>query len=1229
MRGIPFLTPLMRSRWFTTLLGALVLCALVWFFGPLLGFGALHPFDSLLARALTVAGLLVLWLVLNLVRALRASRQDKALVEEVASPADKSATASAEEVALLGDRLKEALHALRRAKLGGRSGRHLYQLPWYMVIGPPGAGKTTALIHSGLRFPLADQHGPQALKGVGGTRNCDWWFTDEAVLIDTAGRYTTQDSEEAVDAAAWLGFLRLLKKHRRRQPLNGVIIAISLADLAQSGEAERGAHARAVRKRLRELHEELGVRMPVYVLFTKTDLIAGFVEFFDNLGKEEREQVWGMSFPLDEDRVRDGQSEAGAVGNFPAEFDALLVRLNERLTERLHQEPDIQRRRLIYGFPQQIASLRDVAAEFLTEIFRPSRLEARPLLRGVYFTSGTQDGTPIDRLLGAMAGQFGLQRQAVTAFSGTGRSYFLTRLIREVVFGEAALVSLDPKVEARTRWTYRAAYGGAALAVLLLTGIWTMSYFGNRARMAEVHDEAARYNAQYAELMKRGPADLDLPALLPALGTLRDLRGGYAEREASAPLTLTFGLYQGAKLSSAAIDAYQRALDGLLRPRLLARLEQQMQAHLDKPDLLYQALKVYLILGRQGPLDRGLVQQWMNTDFAVSFPGEEAAPVREALGEHVEAMLARPLPPIGLNGPLIASVRAILTREPLAEYSYNRLLRSARAQALAEWTVADNAGPAAGRVFQLRSGHPLSSGVAGIYTWSGYRTTFLPLLATVTQDIAEDGWVLGRPSRGIGGNIAEVSKLRRDVLGLYLDDYTRIWDALIADVAIRSFSTLPQGLDELSLLAAPDSPLRNLLQAIDQQTQLSRAGATDQAAGKAEAKLAKVGKKLGGFAGEEARSGLSLEQSELAGILGEALGTGPDGGKPVDPVARVDQHFKQIHDFVVGRKDDPPPPLERAIQKMQTLYQNFSLVANAPNQGQALLGVVAGGGAGGGAAGGAAGGAGAGGAAAQLQDLAKDLPKPIAAMLQTVSQSSSAVTAGGASQELADAWRSKVLPLCQAAFNRYPFVAASAADVPLDDFTHLLGPGGLIDQFFDQYLKPFVDTTQTPWRWQSADHAKLGLSAGSLAEFERAGQIRDALFNGGQQIQVRFQLVPVALDPGVGQISLDIAGQTLTYNHGPTEPMQFQWPGTGGKTLVRMTATPASGGAATIVEKDGPWALLRLLDSARVLGSGQPDKFRLVFTTPAGQATFELNASSVRNPFTLSALRAFRCPAKL
>src|SRR4029434_9033591 len=152
--------------------------------------------------------------------------------------------------------------------------------------------------------------------------------------------------------------------------------------------------------------------------------------------RDDGQQVWGFTFPLD-----DGKSPEGPMGGFGEEFDLLQERLYQRLLERVHKEPDIDRRSLIFSFPTQMAAVKQVAQEFLDQIFRPTRYEDRPLLRGVYFTSGTQEGTPIDRLMGVMASTFGLDRKRLSAFSGAGRSYFLTRLLREVVCHEGALGS--------------------------------------------------------------------------------------------------------------------------------------------------------------------------------------------------------------------------------------------------------------------------------------------------------------------------------------------------------------------------------------------------------------------------------------------------------------------------------------------------------------------------------------------------------------------------------------------------------------------------------------------------------------------------------------------------------------------------------------------------------------------------------------------------------------------
>ncbi len=1187
------------SRPVLTGIAVLVLCALVWFLGPAVGSGTTFPFETAFAREAAIAALAIVWTVLTLRRWRSSRARERSLVEGLAAPeaaaADPDRTATAEEVALLADRLKQAMLALRGT--GGRrrfGPSHLYDLPWYMFIGPPGAGKTTALANSGLTFPLAGTDGPGAVKGVGGTRNCDWWFTDEAVLIDTAGRYTTQDSRQAVDSAAWLGFLSLLKTHRRRQPINGVIVSISLSDLAVLGEAERLEHARTIKQRIRELHEQFSVRFPVYVLFTKCDLVAGFTEFFGALGREEREQVWGVTFALD-----DGTGEGGAVAGFAEEFDLLVERLNDRLLERLQAEPDIAARGLAYGFVQQFASLRDVADAFLLEIFRPSRLEARPLLRGVYFTSGTQNGTPIDRLMSAMSGQFGLPRQAVTAFSGTGRAYFLHRMMRDVVFGEAGVVSADARLERRQRLIGRGAYAGTALLVVLLAGAWTASYLSNLGLIGRMDAQATAYDAQYAELARRG-ADPSLPPVLPALATLRDMPAGQA--------ALGLGLYQGHRLAAQARAAYRRALNAILLPRLLARLETQMQANLGNTDFLYQALKVYLILGRSGPLDPALVAQWMAADFAGAFPGEAGAATREALERHVAALVQQPVAAIALNGPLVEQVRAILRQTPLARRSYARIIGSEEAQALPVWRYAEHAGASAAGVLVLRSGRSLDTGIDGLWTFDGYHDVFAKLLPDVTQDVAEDSWVLGRQDR-VASEGQQITQLRRDVLGLYLDDYVRRWDGLILDVQIKPFRTMSDGLDELNTLSGPNSPFRSLFTEFDRQTQLDRrtqAGALAEAAGKAG--LGEAGREL--TKATQQGSVINQRDRRIATMLG---GVFVPGAAVPDPASRVDEHFRWLHDFV--GTPEKPGPMEQVLAKMGQVYQSFSQVAASPNAAAALLG--------------AASANNGGSLSAQLDSLGRTLPKPIAAMVGTVSQSSSTVTSSGARQQIEDAWASKVAPLCQQALaNRYPLVASSTTDVPMDDFIRLLGPGGLIAQFFDDYLKPFVDTTQRPWRWNGADNSQLGLSAATLTQLQLASDIRTALFPGNAaSVSVRFEITPVSLDPGVGQADLDVDGQDLLYAHGPQQPMRMQWPGPGGRNQVRLTFSPV-GGAGTVVTKDGPWALFRLLDGARS-ASTQPDRVTFTFAGAGGSASYLVTAGSVANAFTLPALHEFRCPPTL
>src|SRR5262245_15645094 len=204
------LAGLLTDRWIVSALGALALVLILWFLGPFLPL-----LIDTLPRVLCVAIVVLVWRIANLLLDIRASRRNAEMIAKVAEPSPGRAASAAdrdaaEEMKVLRQRLEEAVQQLRKSQASSSKKRqYLYELPWYILIGPPGSGKTTALLNSGLKFPLADKFGKDPLRGVGGTRNCDWWFSDDAILLDTAGRYTTQTSNATVDQKAWRGFLGL------------------------------------------------------------------------------------------------------------------------------------------------------------------------------------------------------------------------------------------------------------------------------------------------------------------------------------------------------------------------------------------------------------------------------------------------------------------------------------------------------------------------------------------------------------------------------------------------------------------------------------------------------------------------------------------------------------------------------------------------------------------------------------------------------------------------------------------------------------------------------------------------------------------------------------------------------------------------------------------------------------------------------------------------------------
>jgi type VI secretion system protein ImpL len=995
-----------------SLIGAAALAALIWFAAPLIVVQDAHPLEEPAPRFAAIA--LALALIAG-AGALRLYRRRKG-----AGRIARGISVDDSDAPVLAERMKEALGVLRTR---GRA-NYLYDLPWYLLIGPPGSGKTTALINSGLKFPLAGGATPDAVKGVGGTRYCDWWFTEDAVLIDTAGRYTTQDSDAKADQKSWLAFLDLLKRNRPRQPINGVLVAISIEDLLTLPQAEVAAHAAAIRARLIELHARLKVNFPVYALFTKADLIVGFMEFFGDLDEPQRAQVFGATFQT-MDRGKSMLAQA------PAEFDALALPLTRLARDRLGAEKNPVNRVLLFGFPAQMAALQAPVIGFLNAIFDPAHYKIKAALRGFYFTSGTQQGTPIDQLLGALAKGFGAEAVAAPPYSGQGKSFFLTDLIRKVIIGEAGWVSTGRG----RRLARTAAHGCLLVAAPLLAGAGWLSYARNQERIRDSEEAAQKYAAESRGVGEANVVgDRDLSKVLPALHALRFLPGGYGDQGPEAtPGDL--GMTQTARLKSAANTAYGAGLERMLRPRLIYRLEEQIEADANDPSALFNALKVYLMLGGLKTADRQLLLDYMKRDWSDNlYPGPRNAEGREELAQHLSAMLDLETgrgPLVQLNGPLVEKAQAILARQSVATRALNSLAAKAMASGRPDWSAGKAGGANARAVFDPSIE---TIKIPWFLTKPGF-ADFTAAAPGVVSEAARDRWVLGA-----AGQTPEVSgqydHLADNLGEAYAMAFVDAWRKAIGKLKMRRLTADRPTYPLLAAASSVTSPLIALLESIRDETLLAEpAPASAESTTDASAATAKT------------------------------------------PAAIIDAALAPYHRLVDG--DPGRRPIDQMLSQLNDIRANLSRLASNGAPAAELVPRIASG-------------------IANLRADAAGLPQPFARMMDDAGADIMREIADSNVAGALATLRQQVTLACQDKIAaRYPFAKGAERDVAVDDFARMFGPKGLIDQFVGAYVLASVDASGPQWKWRDDSPLAGRLSPTSLADFALAADIRATFFSPG------------------------------------------------------------------------------------------------------------------------------------
>ena len=1050
----------------------------------------------------------------------------------------------------IGDLFGEARRTLAAS---GVDGGRVSRLPLVLVVGPPASTKTTLVERSGIEVELVagDVYRGEA---VVPTRAVNLWYGEGTVFCEAAGGML--DAEER-----WARLVRHLRPERLGAALRRgsqapriAVVCFPCEEFVEAGGSETvPAAARKIRERLKEAAEKLGIRLPVYVVFTKADRLPHFEDFARNLSREEAREVLGATLPLD--RHADGGAYAEREGAFLARrFDELFHSLSRRRLELLHREGDEDASARLYEFPREFRKARDLAVRFLVELGRPSQLSVSPVVRGFYFTGvrpivveegaspapvGASGGgdAPVGATMVFDRSALEAARAAPSPAASRGARrvpewVFLPGILRRVVLGDRAARALTGG-GTRVNFVRRALAGGALALGILAAGAVGLSFLRNRALAEDVRAAVERVDA-LPPPASPGAAALDPEALraqLLAMEPLRQVVGRLREHQTDGrPWSLRWGLYRGAALLPPAREAYFRRFRSVLAVPVRDSLERFLGALPSPPDgsvdydRAYDALKAYLVMtehpdrsapeflapalaefrlgpGREGGGADATGQEEESGDAgggAAESAGAGRATSTDSLVRGHYAFYARELPiddPYDMRaaGGLVADARQYLVEASGEDRFYAAMIDKAE-----------------GRSEGVRFVDPTGvvsapHAVSGAFTRDGWRFIQTNLEEDIESLLARDdwSWVVGE-ARPYGGDRRELADSLRS---RYVRDYVQEWEAYLSSASVRGFRTVSQAARSLGVLSESRSPLLRLLGLASWHTQVDTT------------LVGPVFEPVRIVVPPDTARYVAGPNEPYVGALSDLQGSMEElaeaGGPEKESVA------EQVDDDAAGVRSEAGN-LERQF----------------PTADRAIA----------------------------VGALVKELLEQPAWAAERLARVAPVADLNAAGRNFCEGFGELLA--------RYPFDPDATREADVDQLAAMLQPGeGLFWKFYDERLSDLLTREGNPQSMEAGQR----LTPEFRAFFRRAAEISDALFQ-NDEARVNFILKMETFE-GLPEVTVNIDGREQTFSRTRSPTGTFVWIAEQARS-ARISGR-IGGNEETLLNHRGPWAVFKLLGQAR------------------------------------------------
>jgi len=1171
----------------TLTLGVIALLVATWWLGPRWELNGEFPLAAWQMRALVTLGVvLVVAMVWGMVLARRLRKVNVRQAEAQKEQEDPILPMERKQQRLL-DRQLAAL----KSNLPGRKG--IYRLPWYLVMGLEDAGKTSLIQRSGQTYTLTN-----VTRNNRVDRNAfgfDWWVGDDGVLIDPDGELLSQSHGEGAGAEIqqrlWHHFIAWLERNRPQRPLNGVVLAIDLASLSVADPSQRRERAILLRTRLRELMEQIGSRLPVYVTFTKMDLLYGFGPLVRTLSKQDKERALGFTFSVE------GQVDSDEwLNQFADRYTEMVERLSDRLPDVLASTRDAEERAAAYSFTRQLAGLKPVLEQFLTDLLSADVFSTPAMVRGTYFTSVLQEGVPEDAFVSAAAANYQIAGPIQPAQrAGQSATLFTRALFPEIIYPEAGLAGDNRRVvQARQRRLAVAAVVAICAGAGMTAG-WQHFFIKNAEAATAVETRVQGFIDNWQPVGFE--PDNTGRNLLGPLDELSEATLAFGDHRRNWPLLSDMGLYRGHEVGPEVEESYLDMLAYQYLPALMFGVMAEMGQAPDNSTERLEHLRVLRMLYDASGRRDDIVTRYMQNHWQQAFPGQSELQQR-LLGHLDYAMAHTDLAQLTRQGDAVADMTLApfrssvqwaqheLGRIATPDRVYRDLEIEAEQEFRAPLELARASGPAFSTVFTRVDGYgePSDSGAAveedpltipALLTREGLEKWFLRKSGSVTELALVDAWVLGRRDN-VNFSKADEARLLASLQTLYAEHYAEAWRTALSRIDIQRFEDLNHGVRILESLTSGHEPLASLLGQVRHNTRL-----------------------VPSAEGESAAPRELLEQSPHFRMLQE-----------------IERQFAELNQLT-RENGDQPTGLEQVMLVVGELHEYMRNIQEAPDKGKAAL-----------AAARARMGLQGADPIFTLQRMADNQPEPMSRLLTRLATESWRVVLDQAVAQLEREWYREVYqPFQQNLARHYPFNPDSGRDVALQDFERFFAPGGVLDAFYQDNLKLFLEDHPE----QVGDARRAGLVRGAvLTSLENADRIRRAYFTRGGSLDVEFALEPLNLSANKRRSVVNVDGQLVEFSHGPRQSIPLVWPNTLRDSVEsRITLVPVQvNRSPRSLSESGPWALFRLLDKADITGVSS-SAVDVRFRVDDGEMRYRLHAASNTNPFTQQLLAGYRIPRSL